>query len=120
MEPILNPAAQINCKCEQLPLDHRDFVSTYLGQDKTKGRFADVTIEQCLTCKRNWLHYLVEFESFSSSGRWYRGILVDSDIKITPENAVSYLESLNWYIYGGSYFSSSGRIGDGDMYIDGY
>jgi len=118
MEPILNPSAQINCKCEQPPLDHKDFVSTYLGQDKTKGRFADVTIEQCLTCKRNWVRYFVEFESFSSSGRWYRGILIDSDVNITPENAVSYLESLDWYIKGGSYFSTTGITGSGQVFVD--
>jgi hypothetical protein len=35
-----------------------------------------------------------------------------------PENAVEYLESLDWYVYGGSYFESTGEFGQGKLRLD--
>jgi hypothetical protein len=34
-----------------------------------------------------------------------------------PENAVEYLESLEWYVYGGSFFESTGTFGQGKLNI---
>lgn len=115
----MNLVPKINCKCEMPPLNYRDYISSELGIDHTKGRYGEVTIEQCRRCKRKWIRYLVEYESFSNSGRWYRGIIDQNDIKkITPENAIEYIENLEWYLYGGSYFSHSGAIGQGKAYVD--
>ncbi|KFF74368.1 hypothetical protein HX13_09300 [Chryseobacterium sp. P1-3] len=38
--------------------------------------------------------------------------------QITPENAVEFLESLEWYVYGGSFFDSTGTIGKGALQLD--
>ncbi len=37
--------------------------------------------------------------------------------QITPEKAVEYLESLEWYVYGGSFFESTGTIGHGKLNV---
>jgi hypothetical protein len=81
-----------------------------VGVDLTNGRYGDVRVERCRVCGRLWLHYHVEYEAFSGSGRWYRGI-VTSDVAqtVTPERAVEVLEALDFNLYGGSYFGSAGR-----------
>lgn len=110
---------RIECTCEKLPPDYKNYISSYLGQDSTNGRFADVTIQQCINCKRKWINYLVEFESFSNSGRFYKGIVAEEDLpKITPQNSIKYIERLDWYIYGGSYFETRGKYGFGKANVD--
>lgn len=116
---ITEKVVVIDCVCEKLPPNYKNYNSSYLGQDATNGRFADVIIEKCIHCKRNWIKYMVEFEAFSKSGRFYTGIITDNDVsKITPENAIAYIEKLDWYIYGGSYFSTSGKFGTGKAEVD--
>lgn len=108
-----------NCICEDLQANYENFISSWLGEDPTLGRYAAVSIECCTTCQRKWLRYMVEFESFSCSGRFYRGIIDEKDLEsITPENAIAYIESLDWYIYGGSYFSTRGQYGRGKAMVD--
>jgi len=108
-----------DCSCLKLPIENTNFASSILGVDNTNGRYADVTVEQCKLCNRKWLRYFVEYESFTKSGRWYRGIVSDNDLlEITPENSIAYIEKLDWYIYGGSYFSSTGAIGKGKALVD--
>lgn len=53
----------------------------------------------------------MEYEAFSRSGRWARGLISESDMQtITPQTAVAHLNGLEWYLYGGSYFDGiSGR-----------
>jgi len=99
------------CGCENATAPYTHFTTREVGRDDTEGRFADVDIEQCVVCGRHWLRYHVEHEAFSRSGRWARG-LVSADLAatITPEEAAPYLHSLDWYLYGGSYFGgTSGR-----------
>ena len=61
----------------------------------------------------------VEYEAFTASGRWFRGILSEKDaLTITPENAIAYLESLPWYFAGGSYFQSTGFKTHGKIHAD--
>ena len=81
-----------------------------LDQDTTEGRYADVSVTQCLTCDRLWLSYRLEYEGFSRSGRWARGE-IDAYMASTmrPEGAPSYLAALPTHLYGGSYFGRSGR-----------
>ncbi|MBT2619160.1 MULTISPECIES: hypothetical protein [Chryseobacterium] len=115
----MNPISKINCTCESPPISYKDYDSYELGTDHTNGRYGEVTIEICRRCKRKWVKYFVEYESFSRSGRWYRGIINDKNIeKITPENAIDYIENMEWYLYGGSYFSHTGAIGKGKVYVD--
>lgn len=86
-------------------LRYEPFSSKWIGIDETDGRFGEVSIRQCHSCQRQWLHYFVEYEHLSKSGRWYRGIIDDEIAQVvTPENAVEILSNLEWHFYGGSYF----------------
>jgi hypothetical protein len=72
--------------------------------------FAEVSILCCQTCRQHWLRYLYELEGFTASGRWYLGAITRQQLStLTADNAKSYLEGLDWYYYGGSYFG--GRSG---------
>lgn len=107
------------CVCYSLLIRYRDFNSSFLGVDETNGRFAEVTIETCAFCGTKWIKYLVEYEGFPGSGRWYRGIINDEDLEqMVPEKTVEYLESLPWFIFGGSYFSSTGMYGREELQVD--
>lgn len=99
-------------------LRYGTFLSISVGVDETNGRFGELSIRQCHYCQRQWLHYFVEYEHLSQSGRWYRGI-IDNEIAqvVRPENAVKILSNLEWYFYGGSYyFGKFGRAG-GPIYV---
>lgn len=107
------------CKCFVPPLHHTDYEISFWGVDKTNGRFADITLEVCNHCGTKWLKYLVEFEAFPKSGRWYRGIVTEKELtNMEPENVVAHFEGLDWFIYGGSYFSSTGMYGKGKVQAD--
>ena len=108
-----------NCKCHNPPFLYSDYTKHYVGIDETNGRFGEVTFKTCKYCNSLWLHYYVTYEAFSQSGRWYRGLITQSDAEnITPENSVNYLKSLKWYFYGGSYFNTSGKKGSGRVSVD--
>lgn len=109
----------MKCICYKPPLSYKDFDSSFFGVDETNGRFATITIDICIHCKTKWVNYLVEVESISNSSKWYRGIISkDFENIIEPENVIKYLETLEFYIFGGSYFSSIGQYGSGRIYID--
>jgi len=104
------------CRCMTPPFDYRDYDTEPLGVDETNCRFAEVTVETCKACGARWLKYHVEYEAFSRSGRWYRG-LVSPDVLsgLTPAQAPAVLAGLPWYFYGGSYFETTGRKGSGPL-----
>lgn len=107
------------CICMEPPFHHTNFDSHSVGIDETNGRFADVSMERCKQCGRRWLRYFVEYEAFSRSGRWYRGLMADEMAeRVTPATAVSILESLEWRFCGGSYFNSSGHRHIGPLVLD--
>lgn len=87
--------------------------------DESQGRFGEVSVETCRACGRHWLRYFLEYEAFSKSGRWYRG-LISEDVAhtVTPSSAVAILENLDWYFYGGSYFDTAGKKGSGPLAVD--
>jgi hypothetical protein len=105
-----NPA--VACPCENPAARYTQFEERSVpGCDKTNGRFGEVTIERCRDCQRFWLKYQVEYQSFSRSGRWGRGLIDEAMIEqITPENALDYLHGLAWYILGGSYWGKAERV----------
>lgn len=106
------------CRCMTPPFDFRDFDARPVGTDTTNGRFGEVSVETCKACGAKWLHYFVEFEAFSESGRWYRGLVTaDMVAALTPEGSVSLLEQLPWYFAGGSYFNSTGHKGSGRILL---
>lgn len=80
-----------------------------VGIDETDGRYAEVKILRCVECQGLWLRYFVEYEAFSRSGRWARGSVSEAEATaITPAAAGSAFEHMLGYLYGGSYFGSSG------------
>ena len=108
-----------SCLCHTLPPYYTNYHYSYWGQDDTNGRFADISRMECIHCGTIWLKYHVEFESFSYSGRWYMGIVTPEILEtLSPGTVVDYLEHLDRYIYGGSYFKSPGLWGSGTCLVD--
>ena len=102
------PADPSQCICLNLPLpfDHYEKIR-FIGRDETLGRFGEVTLKQCRHCQRYWLHYFVEYEAYRKSGRYFMGLITAADAEtMRPEMAVDYLGSLDWHLYGGSYFDN--------------
>jgi len=107
------------CRCMEPQCSFDAFDKTDIGVDETKGRFGSVDSYHCKHCGRYWLHYHVEYEAFSRSGRWYRGLITrEQATSVTPENAVALLDSLPWHFYGGSYFDTPGKKGSGPVRVD--
>ena len=107
------------CRCMTPPFNYLDYDTVTLGVDKTNGRCGEVTVETCKTCGSKWLRYFVEYEFFSESGRWYRGLVTHEMVEsLTPEQAPELLASLPRYFYGGSYFRTLGREGSGPVRVD--
>lgn len=106
------------CNCME-PTYRGPFDSVYIGTDETHGRFGEVSIKTCKKCGSKWLYYFVEYEAFTASGRWYRG-LISGDVanSVTAETAVTVLEDLEWRISGGSYFRSTGKKGAGPVFVN--
>jgi hypothetical protein len=110
MAPSDESPAEGGCTCLQPPFIHTQFHRTFLGVDPQQGRYAEVNLDRCRACVRLWLHYHIEFEAESGSGRWYRGLLPwDLAMSITALTAASVLEGLPWYFAGGSYFDGNVR-----------
>jgi hypothetical protein len=87
---------------------------TYVGCDKTSGRFADVSLLRCSRCRRLWLRYAVEYEAFSRSGRWAEAPVTDAEADaMTPEAAAAFLDRAEFCIVGGSYYGHARRRGRG-------
>lgn len=109
--------AKAECGCLTPPLYKANFKEKRLsGHDETNNRFGEVSIETCKECGNKWLHYFVEYEAFSKSGRWYRGVITDEVSKsVTPQNSVAILEGLDWWVRGGSYFNGIIRKGRGHL-----
>jgi hypothetical protein len=95
---------------------HGDVAQTRLGQDPQQGRYADVRIDCCRTCRLEWLHYQFEVEAFSRSGRWYRGRLpAGMRGTIDATNAARILEALPDYVAGGSWFAGQALVRSGPL-----
>lgn len=113
------PFPEPDCVCMVPPIHYSNYTEVILGEDYTNGRYGDVSLKTCIHCQRIWLRYYVIYESFSRSGRWYSGVITPKQAKkVKPKNAVALLESLDWYLYGGSYFETYGRMGRGKVNVD--
>jgi hypothetical protein len=88
----------------------------FVGVDKTRRVYGEVTVERCQACGRAWLEYRVEDEAFTGSGRWFRGRIDEVTAgRITPEEAAATLEGLESYLFGGSYFGHAARRSSGPL-----
>lgn len=90
----------VSCACLQGTFAPDRFDRTFLGTDDLT---AEVSVEHCRSCGRDWLHYFLEFEGTSRSGRWYRG-LIGPDVAFSHRNAASIFAQLPEYWSGGSRF----------------
>lgn len=76
-------------------------------------------MERSKRCGTNWLHYLVECEAFSVSGRWFRAPISEAALAVlTPEQAVPFPEQQPWLFVGGSHYQSPGRHSTGLIRAD--
>ncbi|MBN1372783.1 MAG: hypothetical protein JW987_12655 [Anaerolineaceae bacterium] len=118
--PERAPSDPEKCICLDLPqpFNHYEKVK-FVGRDETNGRFGEVNLRRCLHCGRLWVHYFVEYEAFRASGRYYMGIITAEDAQsLTAETAVDYLNSLDWHLFGGSFFDGVVGLGTGHVYVD--
>lgn len=99
---------KVECECLTPPLYIANFNEQRLtGYDETNNWFGEVSIETCNQCGTKWLRYFVEYEAFTKSGRWYKGVISDEVSNIvTPQNSVSILQDLDWWIAGGVTFAA--------------
>ena len=99
------------CKCLNEPMLFDQYNKVrHLGVDETHGRFGDVELRQCKQCGHHWLHYSVEYEAFTGSGRYFMGLItLEVADTLSSDKAVEYLNTLDWHLYGGSYFGKKGK-----------
>ena len=102
------PEQAASCGCFTAPL-HFLVNDIELGMD---NNFALVSLLTCPVCGQQWLRVFYEVEAFTASGRWYLGAITGEQAALlTAENAKAILDSLSWYLYGGSYYGGkSGRV----------
>lgn len=107
------------CRCITPPFHRDDFESEAIGIDMTNLRFGEVSVETCKACGSKWLQYFVEYEAFTASGRYFRGIASLEQLQgLTPERAATVLADMTWYFRGGSYYRTPGERASGLPHVD--
>lgn len=107
------------CRCWTPPFRATDFDAEVVGVDATNLRFGEVAVDTCKHCGSKWLTYFVEYEGFTASGRYFRGLVSPEALQgLTPERAVAVLQGLDWHFRGGSYFRTQGERASGPMRVD--
>ncbi|HZE97053.1 MAG TPA: hypothetical protein VE981_08495 [Planctomycetota bacterium] len=101
----------LSCRCLEGDPPCTQFERTFLGTDDL---YAEVSVDHCTTCGRDWLHYLLEFEFHTGSGRWYRG-LIGPEIAFSHRNAASVFGQLPEYWAGGSRFEGRVHLRSGPL-----
>lgn len=93
---------EVSCPCLEGDTYFKNFEKRAIGAD---SNFGEVSVVTCKRCGRTWLHYHIEYEYLSRSGRWFRGVVAPAvAASIEPAEAVNVLECLEWYFRGGSAF----------------
>ena len=111
-------AERTACVCMHPPLHHEDFeldpLSDTFSDDADGG---EITVETCRHCGTKWLRYFIEHPAFPSSGRWWRGVVTDTELSgLTTNTVLDFLGRLPWHLYGGSYFGTPGMVGKGQPF----
>ena len=107
------------CRCRTPPFRATDFDAEVVGVDVTNNRFGEVSVDTCRCCGSKWLTYFVEYEGFTESGRYCRGLVSPEALQgLTPERAVAVLQGLDWHFRGGSYFRTSGERSTDPPHVD--
>lgn len=108
---------QLNCACSNPPFSSDNYITRSVGIDHTNSRYGEVSILQCKFCNTLWIEYFYE-NNYSESGRWFKGRISEELSKnILPEQTVAYLEQLDEYFYGGSFFRTIGAKGKGKLHL---
>ncbi len=108
-EPVTHEQKE-NCLCLQGNFDYHNFKRTHLGGDSYDGK---VDLLTCKLCDRHWLHIFYEPKVHDDAAQWYAGLIALDDIPSISsgdvlKNALAYLEALDWYYTGGTYWSDIG------------
>jgi len=102
---VVQEDAQI-CPCLEGDVHFQNFDRREVGDGPD---FGEVSINKCKRCGRDWLEYFIEYEYFTASGRWFRGVVAPATAaSINPADVKTILEGLEWYFRGGSAFG--GRV----------
>ena len=110
-----------DCDCEHVHGAVHASEMQDLGVDQRNGRSGEVAVHRCPSCGATWLHYRVEYEAFSESGRWFCGKLSDAAAaEVSASTAIATLASLPWYWAAGSYFGGEIGKGSGPVPVDVY
>ncbi len=87
-----------------------------LGMD---NRYGEVSIHLAPECGHHWLRYYYVVEAFTASGRFYLGLITpEQATSLTAAEAISALEAMPWYYYGGSYFDGRSGKASGPIYLN--
>ncbi len=92
-------------------MPYTQFEKTFLGTDDV---YAEVSVDHCKQCGRDWLYYHLEYESFTGSGRWYRG-LIGPEVAFSHRNAALVFAQLPEYWAGGSHFEGRVHLRNGPL-----
>ena len=61
-----------SCPCLDAETHFCGFEKRAVGIDKHYG---EVTLWTCKKCRREWLHYVIEYEYLTAAGRMFTGVL---------------------------------------------
>jgi len=104
------------CVCHDPQSQSAVYEEKFVGVERS--HYGDVSLRTCTRCQGIWLHCLLEYEMHTGAGRYYRGLISpEVATQVTPDSAVSVLESLEWCLYGGSWFGHSGRRSAGPVTV---
>jgi hypothetical protein len=101
---IVNYRYNIGCTCINGESNFSDFAEVkYLGLDS--DHYGEVSISTCKNCGRYFVEYFYEHEAFTASGRRFKGLIEKERItNFTPNDALTYLNSIGWHWASGSYY----------------
>jgi hypothetical protein len=73
-------------------------------------QYGEVTVLRCSRCGRCWLHYFIEYEYLTASGRWLEGeIAPDVAARVNARKAVALFDQMPWFYCSGSAFGDKLR-----------
>src|SRR5438105_1658814 len=88
--------------CSEAELVPHELEKRYLGTD---DQYGEVTVLRCTRCARCWLHYLMEYEYLTASGRWLEGEISPAvAASLKANDAVDLFDRMEWFHCSGSAF----------------
>jgi len=105
------PEIKEDCLCLQGNFYYLNFQRTRLGGESQSG---EIEILTCKFCGRLWLCVFYEPGVRDDDDRWYAGLIDKESIASiikgdVLKNTLQYLEALNWYYTGGTYWVAIGH-----------